>query len=153
MSKKSPIDTGTKERASHGTLRPELTGKAYEFHVRVIDSSNIDRLLLRDLITPDEYDTLSRLHIDIVRASLHGYQASDFEPRVSGGQGQSVSEKTALARVKVNNIVRHLTEECDVYIANLVYNTALGDIEPRKSQIVKLKKGIESLYDFYEMKD
>jgi hypothetical protein len=153
MTKRSPIDIGTKERASKGQLRPELTGQGHEFHVRVIDSSTIDRLLISESIGPDEFDTLSRLHIDIVRASLHGYQASDYEPRVSGGQGQSVSEKVASARVKVNNILRHIASITDSSTASLVYNTALGDYEPTKPQLPRLRRGIEALFDFYETGD
>lgn len=150
MTKKEPVDFGTAERHKHNKAMPQLTGKGREFRLRIVDGTAIDRLLMKDRITLDQYATLDHFSEDLYRADLMGLHAADFEPRVTSGNNQDVAHDVAMRRVKVNEIILHMDENVGAGIRRLVVSVCLDEIDPHPTRDKDLERGVECLYGYYE---
>jgi hypothetical protein len=148
-SKKEVSDQGTPEMNKRRQLKPELAGQGYTYRMRVTDQTASDRLLLSKLVTLDEHATLERLSEDMDRGQLLSLKVQDFEPRVSGGEGQSIAVRVAEARSKVNDIMKHLGLECGPWARALMVSIARDELSQPPDPIL-LKAGIKALAKFYE---
>lgn len=103
----SPADMGTPELARRLTVVPKLVNPT-TYAGKVIDGSEIDRLLMADAITPAQHATLG-----LLAKKLHGYgfyalKSPDYASRVH-------ADATAVAEKKAESLrgAVHLIEKMD----------------------------------------
>ena len=97
-------DWGTTELARRFTVVPRLSG-AYSFHGKVIDDSEMDRLLAKDAITPMEYSLLEALLKKLHKATFVGLKSPDFNG-VATSDPSHMSDRKACAVMSICHIVR-----------------------------------------------
>jgi|SRR6478736_502582 hypothetical protein len=112
-------DYGTRELAKRFTVVPRLT-LSNGYTGKVVDDTEIDRLLLNDVIGSDEYSLLVALLHRLHRASFVGLKSPDFT-----GIGH-VADPTRLAERKANAVltVVHVVKVMDQKMGS-VYRAAL----------------------------
>lgn len=147
---RQPLDLGTPELHKHRKALPEMASDGPYFRLRIMDGCEMDRLLMAERISADEYCTLERLASDLFRACLTGLRAQSYEPHVSGGDNQNLSESAATKRVRVNEIICHLDSEVGERIRKLVVGVAGDEVEIKPSNDPSLHRGIEALFGYYE---
>lgn len=143
-------DFGPKERHEKNVIVPELAGPKEGFRARIRDATRMDSLLMDERITADEYCTLERFTADLYRAGLMGVKTQDYQPRVTGGFGQNVSQDAALKKIEVGDIINHLDKTCGRPIRVALIALCLDEFEWPKKHDPHLKKGIELLFGWYE---
>lgn len=146
---KKPIDPGTRERAKHNRLRPEFTGRGYEFRVRVSDQTAADRLLMNEDITATQFSVLDKFSEDLYRAGWINLRAQSYEPTTSQGSGENLSENEAVKKLTVAQAIKRLDNKVGPQIRGILLRVAMDELDPKGDQIRLLHVGIEILEDFY----
>lgn len=78
----SDDDHGTKEIARQFTVVPKLTRGSYGLNLRVMDETEIDRLLLKGTITANNHSTLEGLLRRLHRMGFVGIKSPNLESPV-----------------------------------------------------------------------
>ena len=76
-------DYGAELLGKHHSLKAEFIGSSNEVRFRVVDQSTLDKLLMNDSISLDQYKCLDNLYSDFHRAGLIGIKASNYNPRIN----------------------------------------------------------------------
>jgi hypothetical protein len=82
------------------TLKAEFIGNSNKVRVRVIDQTCLDRLLMHDSISLNQYKTLDIMYSDFCKSGFVGIRASNYNPRVEATNDPS-HERYAILRKKV----------------------------------------------------
>lgn len=99
-------DYGTQELARRFTVVPTFNrGPMGGLSGRVVDETEIDRLLLHDRITPEQYSILEALLRRLQRASYLGLKSPNYDARISADPTIVSAKKVAAIRsmVKLNS--------------------------------------------------
>lgn len=105
---RTPADYGTPELARRFSVVPKLIGNSYG--ARVMDDTEINRLLMKDLINPLQHSLLRALAEKLERASFNelraiNYDATHFsEPHTMGDRK---AERLARARNLIKGMITH----------------------------------------------
>jgi len=104
----------TAEQFTKGQFREEETSPVLGSpkRYRRVDSSELDRLLFADQITPDEHCTLEKFQSDLRSAGMIFSVRSSMEPSSTQGGSQFMADN-AFMRVK------RITEQMEILKANL----------------------------------
>lgn len=136
-------DYGTDERSHHGEVKPELTGRGYAIRMRAVDNCELDRLLYASEITPDEWSAGDSLAKTLHAAKMMGMAIS--KPERLGGGGH-VSQRQALALLKVTDATRWLDLSCGEEIRKLVIGVCLSEVRVEtKDGVSRLRLGLSAL--------
>ena len=134
------------------TVKPEFVGKSNKVRMRVVDQTCLDKLLLDDSISLDDFMVLDKFQMDYHRSGMVGVKASSYAPRVSASHDTSSHDYEILKRKVV---------ECFAWSkragGNSVYNILLKilddkdlsriDIEFIKNNIKEIVKPIKEFYE------
>lgn len=82
MQKKETVDIGTSEISERLTVVPKLTRGQYGFNAKVVDETEIDRLLLEDIITTDHHSTLENFLGRLHRVGFVGLKSPAYDSPV-----------------------------------------------------------------------
>ena len=148
-SKRQALDPGPAQRASHNKLVPELTGRGYEFRVRVKDQTVIDQLLQDEIITADQYITLERFSGDLYKAGFIPLRAQNFEPSTRQGSGINLSEDAVLKKLVVGQAIKRLDSQVGVLARQVLMRVCLDEGPVAKNHLRIFLRAIEELDGFY----
>lgn len=130
--KREISDLGTSEISRHHIVAPEMT-YTNSPRARVVDQREIDRMLLRDLISLDEHHTLERVGEDARRASGSSLIGC-YDPRVSRGRDpQFVSDGKSEACRHFLYLQRAVQESAGYAALAILIDLAAYDIRPKKN--------------------
>ena len=152
MSKKprkgrDPIDTGTTELGLRHRTKPERRASG-SVHIRVLDANEIDKLLYRDDLTPEEHSALVGFQLDLHRANLLGPRASTWDARVSSS-GFDITGTEAIFRLKANRCVEHVSKRAGPVVLRDILGLCLEDRPV--ADVPGLKSGCRALQEFREL--
>jgi len=82
------------------SLRAEFIGNSNKTRVRVVDQTCLDRLLMNDSISLDQYKTLDMLYSDFCKSGFVGIKASNYSPRLEA-TNDPLHERYIILRKKV----------------------------------------------------
>lgn len=77
------VDFGTTEMAQRLRVVPALTRGDFGYNGKVVDETEIDRLLLEDRITPSDHSSLERLLRILLKANFNPLRSPVYEAPVS----------------------------------------------------------------------
>ncbi len=104
-----PADYGTPELARRFSVVPKLNG-AYTYGAKVMDDTEIDRLLMKDRINPTQHSILQAFASRLEQAGYNGVKAIDYnathhsEPHTMGDRMHvKVSRAIYLRRAMVDH--------------------------------------------------
>jgi hypothetical protein len=95
-------DYGAELLGKHHSLKAEFIGSSNEVRFRVVDQSTLDKLLMNDSISLDQYKCLDNLYSDFHKAGLIGVKASNYNPRINSSY-EARGEAEVILRRKVSN--------------------------------------------------
>ena len=87
------------------TVKPEFIGKSNKVRMRVVDQTCLDKLLLNDSISLDQFMTLDKLQMDYNRSGMVGIRASNYNPRIIASHDTNSNDNEIL-RTKVLECLR-----------------------------------------------
>jgi Domain of unknown function (DUF6456) len=151
--KKSPqhADYGPAERWQHSGRRLELTEAAGVLAARAIESSVIDMLAVRDVLSSSQTEAALKFRLDYQRAALMKPITGSYNSAAARGdfhkeRERSDAEEAAYQRWR--NAVRKLGLEA----SNVAISTICFDLVPTPRDILILQKGLERLVEWYGLK-
>jgi len=153
---REPVDTGTPELSKHYIVKPvlisQVTGRAT--HIKVQDQTEIDRLLLNDWITPDQYSAAETMANDIHIAGLTGIKASNYGKVIGHGNRSDITNREALRRLKIQKAVRYLDKRVGVAVRTMLVGVCRDELKVNKRGVEDhLVKGLDRLIIFYSRWD
>lgn len=151
MAKKPPtpgvvFDTGPAERRQHNTVVLEQ-GANMRGRLRVVDQTEIDRLLHKRLISLDQHTAGEHLYRDVQAA---GYVpackwAMDSNIR---GEVQSVSDRRAIALLKINLGRAWLISKAGRGTTEYLFGVILGEREVPEKYLPAIRTGLDKYQSF-----
>lgn len=105
-----PIDTGAERLHHHHLVVPKLTRGIHGFNAKVLDETEIDRLLLADIINVNEHSTLERLLKRLHRVGMVGIKSPDYSAPISA-DASAVADRRAAALMGVTGLLRDMDDE------------------------------------------
>jgi hypothetical protein len=125
LSTSDPIDIGTKEFAHRYILKPELISAStgHSVHMRVVDETICDRLLLRNRITLQEHQLCNKLAYDLHRANFSKIPGSKLEP--SSGRPDPHAMMLTDSLVEVGRLFNYLDETMGPQTRHMMTNALL----------------------------
>lgn len=103
-----PVDFGTPELGRRLSVVPRLTRGAFGYNGMVTDETEIDRLLLQNLITAAEHSTLEALLRRLHKASFVGLKSPGYDTIISADPSIVADKKAQTIRAMVR-----ITERMD----------------------------------------
>ena len=85
------------------TVKPEFIDKTNKVRMRVVDQTCLDKLLLHDSISLDDFMVLDKFQMDYNRSGMVGIKASNYNPRITATYDTSNND---------NEILRRKVTEC-----------------------------------------
>lgn len=138
-------DYGTKERARHGEVKPELTGRGYAIRMRAQDSCELDRLLNAGKITPDQWSAGDAFARQLHAAKMMGVSVSKL---VRVGGGDHISQRQANALLQVSDTQRWLDVACGEQGRRLTVGVCLDEMRAGSQEdVTLLRRGLSALLD------
>lgn len=127
MSKHS-IDTGNPEGTKHKTMvAVPAPGRPGKIHLKVVDQTELDRLLYRKQITPDQWSTGDQVYNLLYRAGMLGASKSTLNVSGISGDPQHISDKKSDALVMLGVLIDHLDRACGRPTRELFLNMLILD--------------------------
>lgn len=128
-------DLGTTEFRRRRRVMPmNISGVV---RVRVLDSSEIDRLLCDDLITPSEHGALNDFQNDLHLASMTGPRAQNYGRPISSGHVSEMSEREALRVMRASSAIAAIIKHAGRAAYDAAVNLCIADKRPATIQPVK----------------
>ena len=135
-------DYGTAELSKRFTIVPKLGNGSY--HGKVLDDTEIDRLLLNDVIDATEHSILEALHFRLRKASFNSLRSPDYnstihsDPQliankkldaVASAVGLIADMDRTLGREKRSALIKLVTEETRWPYGNHDLRTAISSLQ------------------------
>lgn len=143
-SKKEPVsrDMGTTEMARRFTVVPKIDA-SNTWHGKVMDETEIDRLLLKDIITPAEHSVLEALMKKLHKMGFVGVKSPDYSSPIHA-DATAVGDKRAQSIRGMVRIIRDLDKEIGTHFRVSLVNLCLIDM-PWPHSTDDLKSSIKRL--------
>mgnify|MGYP003346239610 CR=1 FL=1 len=150
--KKDAIDTGTPEGMQHKTIvAVPAPGRPGKIHLRVVDQIELDRLLLRGVITQEEWSTGDQIYRLLYKAGMLGASKSTLNVSGRSGDPQFLSEKISDAMRIVADIIKHLDKTCGRDARTFFINMIILDSPVKTDQQVKcVKKALSEVVKVFD---
>ncbi len=118
--------------SNHHKVKPELVSMTtgHAVRLRVVDQIILDRMLMRDLITKEQFDTANAFRADLFKAGITGPGTSSMGPRAQLEPSQ-MGDNKAMALMKVGQAISDLDAKCGRKIRQAVIDLCLDLLEPR----------------------
>lgn len=138
-------DFGPKERANHGTFRVERV-RGFKLRVRNIDSTALDSLFYRKMITGDQHVAGGKLAQDCLMARMLSPPSLNMQSNTKT-QWSDIPNKVAVAIGRINEAMSFIKGECGAWAEDVVLDLIVRDRPPRDLQVLKL--ALSSLAKYY----
>jgi|TARA_X000001382_G_scaffold52966_1_gene36083 hypothetical protein len=134
------------------TVKPEFIDKTNKVRMRVVDQTCLDKLLLDDSISLDDFMILDKFQMDYNRSGMVGIKASNYNPRITSTYDTTSND---------NEILRRKVTECLGFSRSAggsrIYDILMKiltdkdltriDIEFIKNNILEIVKPIKEFYE------
>lgn len=141
---KEPRDYGTSEIARQFTVVPKLSGPQ-SYAAKVMDETEIDRLLLRDEITSNEHGTLEGFMRRLHKMGFVGIRSPNYESPIHADPSLVGDKRAASVRGMVR-IFKRLNERIGQSKRQALVDLCLRDMEWPGDRL-SLKECIRALDD------
>lgn len=144
--KREPSDFGTPQLAQRLSIVPKLS-RSGEHHGKIVDETEVDRLLLHDRITATQHSILEALMRRLYKANFVGLRSPSWEAPVQ-------SDPTIMAQKKANQIramvrvIEQMDKEMGGPRRTALINLVLMDT-PWPSDDASLHAVIDALQDIF----
>jgi len=91
----------------HHTAKAEFYGNGNKARIKIIDQTSLDRLLMHDSISLQNYKILDKVYTDYCKSGFFGVKASSYTPRVKSTHDQS-NDNYFILRKKVMDCFSHV---------------------------------------------
>ncbi len=146
--KNSSIDTGTSEGAKHKKMvAVPAPGRPGKIHLRVVDQIELDRMLDRGQITPDEWSTGEQVYRLLYKAGMLGASKSTLNVSGISGDPQHISEKKSDSILMLGQLIDHLDRHCGTATRRLFIDMLMLDRPIKNDEQVKQVKRALSQVD------
>jgi hypothetical protein len=108
--KKSKTHSKNVYQRDNKTIKPEFIGNSNNVRLRVVDQTNLDTLLLNDIITLKNFKSLDMLLGDYNRSGMVGVKATNYMIK-SKSSGFEFSHNLAGKRQKVMGCIKYIKKE------------------------------------------
>lgn len=146
MSKKEAIDFGTPERQSKATIVPCLYSRSYDYHARVMDGTEIDRMLMRGGITPNEHNTLERFSEELRRAGYLSIRSIDLSDPIQSSDPSHLADRKAGKLVRVVMLIRAIDQAVSRKERDALIDLCLMDREVKIPSLFKAVRAIDNFF-------
>jgi hypothetical protein len=89
------------------TLKAEFIGNSNKVRVRVVDQTCLDRLLMHDSISLQQYKTIDLLFSEFNKAGMIGVKATNYNPRITATYDKN-GDRQAILRSKVMGCLSYI---------------------------------------------
>lgn len=139
--KKTTIDTGTQEGMKHKKMvAVPAPGRPGKIHLKVVDQIELDRMLDRGQITPDEWSTGDQVYRLLYRAGMLGASKSTLNVSGNSGDPQFLSERKSDAMLMLGQLIEHLDKKCGSASRRLFIDMLMLDRPIKNDEQVKQVK-------------
>jgi hypothetical protein len=146
--KKNTIDTGTPEGAKHKKMvAVPAPGRPGKIHVRVVDQTELDRLLDRGVISLEEWSSGDQVYRLMYKAGMLGSSKSTLNISGSSGDPQFISEKKSDSLMMVGELIAHLDRKCGKVSRQLFVDMLVLDRPIKTDEQIKRIKQVLSEVD------
>ena len=121
-------DTGTPELSRRHRVVPMLTRGQYGLNPKVVDETEIDRMLLVDAISPAEHASLENLLRVLVKTGYAGMQSPSYEAPVSSDPA-TVADKKSHTIMEAASVMQRLHRTIGRANAAALVNLVLLDVK------------------------
>lgn len=135
-------DTGPAERARHGTVKLELTGRGHAVRARVTDSCEIDRLYERDLIDDDQHSAAERLANLCRVARIGGCPTARW---LRSARSSDIPTSQAEALASVGAALAAVEETAGAASRAAVLAVVVDDVRVERRGLDVLRPGLDAL--------
>lgn len=118
-------DHGTKEIARQFTVVPKLTRGQYGFNMKIVDETEIDRLLLKGTITAAQHSALEGLMRRLQKAGFVGVRSPDYNTTTN--DPSVVADKRANIMRSMVRLFRRMDEKMGTGKRKAMVNLVLMD--------------------------
>lgn len=105
-----PIDVGTDEIHKQRTIVPKLTRGMSGYNMRVMDETEVDRLLLSEAITPNHHSTLERFLVKLHKVGFGGLRSPDYSSPIHA-DATAVGDKKAIALKGISALIEEMDSQ------------------------------------------
>lgn len=104
-----PIDLGSDRLHKQHTVVPRLTRGMNGYNMKVMDETEIDRLLLHEVISVNEHSTLERFLRRLHKVGFVGMRSPDYSSPIHA-DATAVGDKRALAVKGITALIAELDQ-------------------------------------------
>lgn len=140
------IDTGPVERRQHNKVVVEQTAN-HRARLRVVDQTEIDRLLLQRLIDMDQHTAGEHLYRDIQAAGYFPACKWALDSSIRGAS-QTISQHRADALVKIGLGRAWLLAKAGRRTTEYLFGVVLGERKVPKEQVPVVRMGLDRYQSF-----
>lgn len=142
------VDIGTPELSKRHKLKPERSPTGAR--VRNLDGTELDRLLHRELISPDEYSIFDDFRADLFRANMIGVKARPMTS-IMGVYTTSpdITTREAEALNTVHRAMAAMNKACSTAMAAHVVDMIIVDRPMPAKLLPALRKACKALARSY----
>ena len=95
---------------------------------RVLDETEIDRMLMAERITLDEHNTLESILRDLHAARMIGFRISRYEPTIPTTDPQAITDRQAMAVSKLGRLQKVLDDTYGIKIRRMIISLLVVDL-------------------------
>lgn len=126
--KKPTIDTGTPEGMKHKKMvAVPAPGRPGKIHLRVVDQTELDRMLDRKQITAEQWSSGDQVYRLLYKAGMLGASKSTLNVSGTSGDPQHISDKKSDALLMLGELINHLDVSCGRPTRELFINMLMLD--------------------------
>ena len=134
------------------TVKPEFVGNSNKVRMRVIDQTCLDKLLLNDSISLENFMVLDKFQMDYHKSGMVGVRASSYNPRITSTY-DTLNNDNEILRRKVSECFAWSKKAGDLPSYKMLLKI-ITDKELSKLDIEFIKKNIggivKPIKEFYE---
>lgn len=140
-------DFGSPELGKRFTVVPRLAS-ANSYHGKVVDDTEIDRLLLRDYITSAEHGMLVSLLAKLRKGSFTSIQSPDLNSSYQAADPSRSADRKSEAIRTVTRLMAELDDSIGAHKRTALINLVLLDT-PWPFSLGALRKSVRVLQDIF----
>ena len=91
------------------TAKAEFVGNTNKARIKILDQTCLDRLLMHDSISLENYRIMDRLYVDYCKSGFFGVRASNYNPRIEATH-EGLSEKHMMLKRKVMDCFNYIKD-------------------------------------------
>lgn len=143
---KPTIDTGTPEGMKHKKMvAVPAPGRPGKIHLRVVDQTELDRMLDRKQITAEQWSSGDQVYRLLYKAGMLGASKSTLNISGTSGDPQHISDKKSDALLMLGELINHIDRSCGRPTRELFINMLMLDRPVSGRQVEHIVKALNEV--------